>query len=64
MQQGSSAHTTYCRGEKWRGRGCLEGRGKGSEKAVGKGGVLDDSHINTATLEIMSIIKKERKKER
>lgn len=40
------------------GEGCLEGRGGGSEKAVQEGGGLEeeyDSHINTATSEILSI---------
>lgn len=42
------------------GEGCLEGRGNGSEKAVEEGGGLEeqyDSHINTATSEILSIKK-------
>lgn len=46
---------TYCRGEKWRGRGCLKGRGKGSKKAVEEGGLQEqeyDSQINTATFKI------------
>ena len=47
---------TYCRGEKWRGRGCLEGRGDGSEKAVEEGGLQEqeyDSQINTDTFQDM-----------
>lgn len=46
---------TYCHGEKCRGRGCLEGRGEGSEQAVEEGGLQEqeyDSQINTATFKI------------
>lgn len=46
---------TYCRGEKWKGRGCLEGRGDGSEKAVEEGGLQEqeyDSQITTDTFQI------------
>lgn len=49
---------TYCRGKRWRmGRGCLEGRGEGSEKAVEEGVLQEqeyDSLIITATFQTLT----------